>query len=263
MLRTRDFILVFVTVVFLVLAIGTAWLSPESSSEISTALEFNDTTSTDFTAEMYVPVELFRAERIAQMRQKIAASDAVIKAADAESEPEEELDTVTDASNLAVLQQCSNYQEYTGTWPVQGLQIEVAEGARLVYTESAATLLPDPASTSTIAQLPIVERTILLQLAVNPFIVSNPTCIPGDVVGVAQDGSLIRNNEASLYGVFSDQTLIGYALDGHPIYGVSNRELDECGGAVFTGSYGYYLSDDRDAILNCYVSSPATIVASS
>jgi hypothetical protein len=82
---------------------------------------------------------------------------------------------------------------------------------------------------------------------------ANPTCLPHEVVGIARDGSLIRNDEAALYGIFDDTVLIGYALDGFPIYGQTvDRPLDQCGGAMVDGSYRYYLSEERDHVLGCY-----------
>lgn len=262
MLRTRDFILVFVSVGFLVLAVGVTWVSQDNNPEASSVLQFNETNTTEFTADTYVPAELSRAERVAQMRQKIANSDAVIVSADESVVESDVLDDVLSEDQemvLSVLQQCSTYSPFVGAWPAQGLLIEQVEGARVAYTQSVITAPIDPLSTSTVVQMPIVERKILLQLSASPFITSSPSCIASDVIGVAQDGSLIRNNEAGLYGVFGSQTRIGFALDGHPIYGVTDLQTDMCGGAMVDGLYGYYLSEDRDTVLNCFMSKPVTI----
>jgi len=261
MLRTRDFILVFITVVFLVLAIGTSWIYQDDGAEAVKALQFNEANPTDFTAEIYVPAELSRDQRVAQMRTKIAESGTVIIAA-AEPEPQAADDQIDGERPTTQLQLCPNYQQYSGIWPAQGLQIELAEGARLVYTESVTDVAVMPLSTSSSPQPHLVERTVLLQLSTNPFISPNPSCVTSDVIGLAQDGSLIRNNEAGLYSVFSDQTLIGYALDGHPIYGVSEAALDTCGGAIVAGQYGYYLSESRETVLNCFVSPPVSMAVS-
>ena len=83
-----------------------------------------------------------------------------------------------------------------------------------------------------------------------------PTCLYSDVVGIAQDGSLIRNNEVGLYSVFGSDTLIGYALDGFPIYGKIKESGDKCGGSVVNGQYRYSLSDQREFILNCFSAPP-------
>jgi hypothetical protein len=68
---------------------------------------------------------------------------------------------------------------------------------------------------------------VVLQLPL-PFGPQGKTCLSYDVVGVALDGSLIRNNEHSLYQVFGSETLIGYALDGFPIYGLNKSSAARC-----------------------------------
>jgi hypothetical protein len=78
-------------------------------------------------------------------------------------------------------------------------------------------------------------------------------------VGVAKDGSLIRNNEARLYGIFGEQTLVGYALDGFPIYGISESVVDACGGVSVAGQYRYQLSVERENIINCFAAKPIAL----
>ena len=82
---------------------------------------------------------------------------------------------------------------------------------------------------------------------------------PSDVIGIALDGSLIKNNEYSLYSIFREETLIGYALDGFPIYGQSEVSTDECGGILADNQYRYYLSKERKAVLYCYSGTPVEI----
>jgi hypothetical protein len=259
MFRTRDFILVFVIVIFLVLSIGATVIQKNMNAlEATTPITFTDVNNQEYVAETYKPDGLSRAERVEAMRKKIASSETVILSA-AEPEPElESLGTTTEPNERSLgVQLCSNYSPYMSTWNSQGLQIELVEGARIVYQEVLVST-PEIVSSTTETQSPQRDRDVLLQLPANPFILGAESCIATDVVGVAQDGSLIRNNESGLYGVFGDQTLIGYALDGHPIYGTTDRELDVCGGAEQAGLYGYYLSTDSETILNCFVSLPVS-----
>ena len=66
-----------------------------------------------------------------------------------------------------------------------------------------------------------------MQLPVRNIPSGGTTCISTDVIGIATDGSLIRNNEAGVYGIFGANTLVGWALDGFPIYG-SSIQLATC-----------------------------------
>jgi hypothetical protein len=142
-------------------------------------------------------------------------------------------------------------------WSPTGIKIEEAEGARLVYrpVEASAPVTQNAGSTSA----PILiqpQRNILAQLPVRTFPAANTSCIASDVIGIANDGSLIRNNEAGVYGIFNSSTLVGYALDGFPIYGSSSEAGDTCGGIMAAEGYRYQISPQRDTILHCYSAAP-------
>ncbi|MEZ4195225.1 MAG: hypothetical protein R3B53_02395 [Candidatus Paceibacterota bacterium] len=80
------------------------------------------------------------------------------------------------------------------------------------------------------------------------------------MVGIAKDGSAIRNQDVALYSIFGQETLVGYALDGFQIFGQNNSvPLDECGGAMVNNEYRYYLSKERQTVLNCYSGVPIKI----
>jgi len=165
-----------------------------------------------------------------------------------------------DVLSSPVLQECQGHQPFTGYWSADGVMFEVVEGARLVYREMMVE--QDPAltiATSTPPVAPQPQKQIILQLPDLSVPASIPSCVSSDVVGVAKDGSLIRNNEASLYGVFGPETLVGYALDGFPIYGTAAIQTDVCGGAVIGGQYRYQISADRPVILNCFAGTPASL----
>lgn len=270
MLRTRDFILFITTAAFLVIAIG-ATVSWQSSSTISPedSIKFVDTSDQEYTAEVYEPETISREENLENMRRKIAEGGGVALSApaieevevDDIAEEEEIVDELPDEEMVAVLQQCPDSVEYTGSWSVIDIETETIEGARIFYREVAVSPSPSPSpstATTALSLSPETEREILLQLPIRSLPMLRSSCITSDVIGIAQDGSLIRNNEVGLYGVFGSGTLIGYALDGFPIYGVGDVVPDECGGAVVNGLYGYYLSSDREVILNCFAATPVS-----
>lgn len=259
MFRTRDFILIFVTVVFLVVAISaTAWQQRSGSETQVDTLQLVETDDQEYTAQLSTPETLSREERLSEMRRKIAESGK-LTLSDPETvttEPSAEVE-VSELPAGAVLLQCPSYQLYSGQWSPAGIQFEVTEGARLVYRETVTEQRSDPLATSSTPEM-VTDREILLQLPLQPVKLAQSTCLPSDVIGIAQDGSLIRNTEVGLYGIFGANTLIGYALDGFPIYGTSDAPTDSCGGSVVAGAYRYSLSQERDVILNCFAAQPAS-----
>jgi hypothetical protein len=252
MFRTRDFLFIFVTVVFLVIAIGVTLTREYFDADgVATVVTYVETTDQEYFAELDEKVPHSREEQLVEMRRKIAEAGALnllppettVVAVAEEEEVEEEF-----AVSQTDVQKCPGYANYSGYWSPQGVQIELSEGARIVYRATEQATI----STSTAA------RDILMQLPAYP-IRAGSSCLPSDVVGVAQDGSLIRNTEVGLYGVFGEHTLIGYAIDGFPIYGVSGAKTDACGGVVIAGEYRYNLSDDRESILNCFAATPVRL----
>lgn len=261
MLRTRDFVLLFVTIVFLLTAIGATVISKNNNPKIEVrALDFVETSDEVRVAKEIAPEELNRAKMLADMRKKISESSNVtitnpLEEIDNNKEPNE-----PEEDSLALeIQNCSNYSLYSGQWPNVGVKSEIAEGARIFYTENNFVDKSVSSSTSTDELVDNSVREVVLQLPVSPAINGQNNCLTLDVVGVALDGSLIRNNETGLYGLFGADTLVGYALDGFPIYGTSNIATDVCGGATINNQYSYFVSSDRSNILNCFSALPQSI----
>lgn len=265
MFRTRDFILFFVIIVFLSMAIGATLISRSShnDSEVINLPGLVEVDDRDFSAEIPSVEVLSREERLASMRQKIAnKNDLVISAATTEAESvvdefDEDVE-VAEAGSVEV-SLCQNYQPFVGFWPGGAVQTEVVEGVRLFYTETESVAVkPDNGATTTDISTQN-SRLVRLELPTAPLVTGTENCVPSDVVAVSGQGSLIRNNEVGLYSLFGGDTLIGYALDGWPVYGVTERELDECGGALVGGEYRYYLDAEAEFILNCFVSLPTNL----
>lgn len=257
MFRTRDFVLLFVTIVFLMVAIGTTiFARGQSGAHVNDAqLQPSEGAQVDFSVVVEDAHPLSRADKLRDMRAKVAASESLVIAAAeatelAEVTPEaEEVDEGVVSEAIA----CKAPIIFSGVWPL-GVKVEEREGVRVFYTEST-TMQP---AVGTGTPQTIATENVLVRIPM-PFGPSGRQTCPGsDVIGIAKDGSLIRNSETSLYSVFGSDTLIGYALDGFPIYGVSTTQTDECGGAML-GTYRYYLSSERDTILHCYSGTPVTI----
>lgn len=255
MFRTRDFLFIFSAIAFLLAAIGgTLFSRLDTYEQTASVIEFVTDTREEFSAEIYQPETVSREDRIASMRQKIAASDSLpllaveIVPASSEVAATDEVDEVVQPVATS-LSKCSHYFTYQGVWTPQEIKSSVAEGARVYYRESSPLALAET----------VIQQEVVLQLSLHPISNSQPSCLSSDVIGIAQDGSLIRHNESGLYSVFGENTLIGYALDGFPIYGVSSVATDECGGAVVAGEYRYHLSETRDSVLHCFRATPASL----
>lgn len=200
---------------------------------------------------------------LASMRERIRSfratggvdSDQFVMADRVAVETEEAAATTSAADSVTEsVRQCTDYAPYTGSWP-RGVLVDEREGARIVYVPDdevgagSATNTPSGGIEDVLLQLPVQTTPRL-----------GTSCVGSDVVGVAQDGSLIRNGEADIYGIFTDSTVVGYALDGFPIYGQNDSiPTDECGGAMLGGQYGYVLQSDRDVVVHCFSGTPAQL----
>lgn len=265
MFRTRDFLLLIVVVMGLVVAIGTTMVLQKSGSiaEVSTVILADSSADTEYIAEVSESKELFsREDRLLEMRQKIAVGGQLTieipepvteETVDAFPDSDENQEASSDKGNVLL---CAGYASYGDGWRADGISVEIVEGSRVFYRtiEQDAVTVPNAGVTP-----PDAYRVAVLQLPIQSFLTTTSNCLSSDVVGIAHDGSLIRNSEVGLYGVFGEGTMIGYALDGHSIYGVSEASLDSCGGRMVSGEYRYYLSDERETILNCFVSVPAAL----
>lgn len=263
MFRTRDFVLVLTSVVFLLMAIGvTVFTQQQSAAEQNTGLQPAAVSEGEYTAVSVNPHEFSRSQKLQQMKEQIAASSELSITA---PEPVEVLAEVTASTTPAAsdvraggVQLCPDYTERVRDWSPVGVEITEVEGARLVYKITTVATPPVAQSTSSAGVTTPVQsqREVLAQLPVRNVPVAQPSCIPSDVIGIANDGSLMRNTEAGVYGIFNSATLVGYALDGFPIYGASADVGDVCGGVMTSEGYRYQISPERDNIINCYSAPP-------
>lgn len=257
MFRTRDFFLFSVVIGFLLLAIvTTVGANKEVGWWHDMVFVDNDVEYKAVVPEVTV---MDRGEKLALMRDKISESArsgnlaSVIVALEEEKAngsqlPEEEEDFVVGTIDL-----CSSYSDYSPTWSPTDLKFEVVEGARIVYRDLAVSDMPIDSNSAVMAN----DREVVMQLPLRSVSANVKKCLSSAVVGIALDGSLINNSDYTAYKVFGAETLIGYALDGFPIYGLNIvAETDKCGGVNQDGQYKYYLSNDREGILGCFSSEP-------
>ncbi len=244
-LNTRNFILYLLSVALLLIAIATT-ASVRSSEVRSAPTEFVPApTEISNEATVIGAFKPDRAHRLSLMKEKVAAHTSQT------AEPEDRLpdrvlatvDEEVSASTTLSLgvkgeQRCGAYEPYTGVWQTTGLSFKVVEGARLL---SRVTELGEES---------------ILQLPLRTFPLPMKSCLSTDVVAIALDGSLIRNTETALYSIFTEETLLGYTIDGFTLYGLTDRATDECGGAVVEGQYRYYLTAGSPQVLNCFAGIP-------
>lgn len=269
MIRTRDFVLFCVAVVFLVVSIAATLITQREPGSILTTPAFAPTAEDEVAYVAAVPdTTIDRSTRAAQLRAKIEAlGQDVIAAIDPTPEPAPEApaadgsgageDAPDDPLTLSrEVDRCPSYRRLDLFWPARDIKTAEREGARVVFIEEAASALQGTTTSSAVSERIMVSLPVRAQ----PF--ATPTCLPHDVVGVALDGSLIRNDNHTLYGIFGAETLVGFSLDGFPIYGTNDSlQTDVCGGAMVGASYRYYLSSERDGVLGCFSAAPAALTS--
>ncbi len=251
LLNTRNFFLYLLSLAFLLVAIS-ATVAMQGNKYINSAAVASSEVEVveNYGVEVTLAEPLDRADKLKEMRNKVLAEGLVLTSSPVAESQNETVPTPALVNNNGLLL-CADYLEDKRSWLPGPVEFSVVEGARILSPVSNTAL--DMSSSS-------LPMSPLLQLPVRSFALAEPSCLPSDVVAVALDGSLIRNNELSLYGIFGQDTLLGYALDGFPLYGVAaDLPLDGCGGLASAEGYQYYLDMEREVILNCFASSPVSL----
>lgn len=244
MVRTRDLVLIVLTLVMLFIAIsatvGTRLLQQDRSAA------FVPASPQALGVETATPPTLDRAGMISHLREKIAEGDVI------EATPSVEVDVfapTTSAVTLACAAPDTGIAIARG-WPLSDVTLSLQGSARVV------THAPQPGVTasSTAAAVPAV-RTLLTLPAV-PQRTAEPQCLDSEIIGVTVAGSLMFNTDAVLYRTTPPGTLIGYARDGFPIYSADGGVRDECGGYESTTGYRYIVSASESTFMSCFVGTP-------
>ncbi len=263
MVRTRDFAILLLIISILAIGGGATTIKQKlvatmTSAQTAAVSDADTTDGESYTAEIPTSDD-GRLMALNHMREAVAKARAVSPTADASDTPVAdevaadvsmpETPTTTPTDTISV-NTCSGYSSaYISWFPQLITQIE-REGMRLyIVTDSMTT------ADGTLTGNEIVR----VRIPMRQWPLSTASCISSDVIGIALDGSLIRNNEVATYAIFSADTLVGYALDGFPLYGQSDIATDACGGAMVNGSYRYIVASERNTIINCYSGIPVTI----
>lgn len=249
MIRTRDYLLLLIAIVFLLVGIGNTLIDRyvNTAAEDTDPVEFVETAPDQHVAVLENDLASTRQEKLSELRKKIAAhADLFIyeeSLAPIETATATEVTATSSEPVLTAEQRCGNYAPYDSPWLATGLQFEVVEGARVLYRTNAAEM-----TTST--------NTAVLYLPLSSQPSPADSCLETDVIGLTLGGSLIRNNDAALFRAAGADTLLGYALDGFPIYGTTDAVLDACGGRQVAGQYQYQIAPGQNTILRCFSGNP-------
>ncbi len=254
MIRTRDFILFVVTLLFLAVAIvSTVAVKNAGEHPQIQQLAMHEGTSPAGASSEEITID--RNSIIARLREKIRNSDLTIvpePSVEAEVVPTTTQATATSTATLFRCVQPDDALAIVPQWPLTDVQINLKEGARLVYVEDEI-VIPDVEPGEETTQS--LVKT-LLQLPVVPAKATQPYCVPSEVIGVTQRGVLMFNGDMRSYRNVPENVQIGYARDGFPIYGVYEGQTDECGGYEHAAGYRYTVSKNRDYVIGCFVAAP-------
>lgn len=263
MIRTREFV-IFLSVVTVLLVAIFSVLLPDGNdvSKVTAELdksyvpEPEDMSATVVSSADKILNSESYAERRNQLREKVLAYQAkdedwseyfVLFAEEDIDLPSKEEDAEK-LSERGPVRLCEDYQAVSNSWPQQ-VSILEQEGARLLYDN-------DRASSDTLD-----PRAVLAQLPLNSLPKNDSYCLPYDVVGIALDGRVIKNADVGMVNSNTEApTKVGYAFDGLPIYSsTSEQTVDECGGAMVEGQYGYIVDSNTSIVLSCFSSRPVSL----
>ncbi len=272
MIRTRDLVLFVVILLFLGLAISVTvvvdtWGSFGERGELSVV---TDVPLADLSAEAPAASEFDRQSVISRLREKLANDTSVIAPepdtfVGAEEITKEEALALEEqvAASTVTVNKCLYPDDVIGSlakWPLSGVTVAVASGARVVtHTETITPPASIDATATTSAATETLVRT-LLRLPLAPTKLAAASCVPSDVVGVTTSGFILFNSNASVWYGAGPDTLIGYARDGFPIYGNYTGPVDACGGYDHPTGYRYTVSTDRPFIVDCFSATPQSFM---
>ena len=270
MIRTRDFLLYLVVLVFLLLVITfTVKSYPKgisNSADSKSAPQFlvGSKLQTDSNFE-----QLDRDKNLTNLRAKLAQGTELNDVpkpiltsidtptstlVDATDNDEEILD-----ENKRIQKFCSailSHEDVLANWNAKQASLSV-QGERRLLIGKESKIVTVGSTTSEV----LVDQ-VYLDLPVKPFRGLSANCLDSDVIGVTLEGTLIKNSDTWKFRNFSSDKLLGYAKDGIPIYGqgIDEAVLDSCGGYDNGFEYRYYLREKELFMLACFAADPQPII---
>ncbi len=218
---------------------------PTDDGDDVTVTVLTDTTREDMRKKMVRTLTRYAAEHKDDVPEEVA-----VDAPAAVSEKDRVI--VDSTGTMAPVKLCDTSREVTLPVSWGPIRIEVAEGARVVRTQSG-------------------EVPSLLQLPLEPTFNEEPSCLPSSMIGILLDGTVVVPNVPQ-----SDhfEGLAGYAIDGFPLFSsredgriLTSADLDECHGhmheivveGVVRSVYHYHLTSDAPYSLSCLRGTPVPI----
>ena len=242
MIRTRNFVIYMALLVFVLYGIGTTLLYQFMSDEPMDIVKVDFEEGGGVAGVVAHQKTDFRQENIERLKTKLAAGGGEISAGPPVFTSVDETPEPEEFTEERVLVRCGGYVDRSlgaSAWPASGVEQSLVEGARLFKDSSGE---------------------ILLQLPLTPIKQGGATCVSQNVIGVGVDGSLLTNDGVKVRN-YAPLQLIGYALDGFPIYGprLDDIPLDGCGGIDGATGYQYHVRNAEDFILACYSGIPVNL----
>lgn len=264
MIRTRDFLLYVVVLMFLIIGVVyTGMFRAPAEVVTETGIQLTKP-GLELSA---VPSEELdtRAERLAALRAKIAAGEGDIVTAPpvfvsvdqvAAAQARENATSGPATENRSATY-CGVPVAHVATldWPTI-TEVRVVEGAYVFSTLVSETVL---VGTSTETRETI---TPVLDVPIRTIRTNFDSCLPDTLVGVTSAGRPLVNTTASQFNSVPATSLVGYARDGFSIYGplADSSVLDSCGGYYnAAGVYQYHIRANEPFILGCYAGIPIGI----
>ena len=251
MIRTRNFLLYVLSMVFLVSAIGYTVANDTvgMSYSVPETVAFVENQATAYGAiagmeeeDRDAYIEAMR-QKIAQGLGKIDGAPVVFTSVDDTPEPGMQ---VAGSATVAWCDVPERTDDVTASWFQGPVTLEDTGVAR-----RAVQTLPSGADSDT------PTRT-LIELSKATARNAYDTCLSHDIIGIGVDGTLIINYDTWRFGGYGDGVIVGYALDGFPIItGGEGGMLDSCGGTDMGDGYAYRVRTDSESILSCFAGTPA------
>ena len=258
MIRTRNFFLFILLLAFLLGGIVlTAWFSADTKTTTSYSDMLFGTETATMTAEIGTPKD-DKQSRLEALRKKLSNfTDVALSPSKVEEVPEPDVIATSTEPNepvmVAKVQRCANYRSVNVPQLTGGLTYGESGGQRTF--SMTETSVVDASSTLT-----TTNQKIVFTLPLRTGNLGVKDCIGADIIAVTPTGLPIRNSDVATYSGSGESTLIGYMIDGLTLFGkTSSIDIDECGGATVGGVYRYYVSPERDTLINCFVAIPVAL----
>lgn len=262
MIRTRDFLLYMLVLVFLLIATSYTGLAKQDAREWTAPADSIPVPSEEdvYTAEVFSG-DAQSASALERMREKIAAGKGEIIGAPPVMTSVDTLPSQSDAATTTLMQTTGTQYcsvAYThhkvANWP-PGTNVVTNDGVRQVLYQ---TQTEETVGSST--QM-VTHNEVWSEVPIRTVRTAFDSCLPDMTIGITTTGQPLSNSAGMLYQTYAAADIVGYARDGFPIYGpvLDESGLDSCGGLYAGGQYQYHVRAGTADILSCFAGVPADL----